>query len=110
MKNFQVSKDILPIAKFKTHASSLLKDLNTTRRSIVITQHGKPVGVVISPKDYDYLIKRENFLDAISLGLRDSNDKNVISDEKFKKQLEAEFGKFDAWKKYFGHTKHKLIW
>ncbi len=96
MRDFQVSEDILPIAKFKTHASSLLKDLNTNRRSIVITQHGKPVGVVISPKDYDYLTKREKFLDAISHGLKDSNDKNIISDENFKKQLDSEFGKLDV--------------
>lgn len=92
MKEFQVSEDILPIAKFKTHASSLLKDLNTNRRSIVITQHGKPVGVVISPKDYDSLINRENFLDAISEGLKDSYDNNVVSDEDFKEKLNSEFG------------------
>jgi len=92
MKGFQVSEDILPIAKFKTHASSLLKDLNTNRRSIVITQHGKPVGVVISPKDYDSLINRENFLDAISEGLKDSYDNNVVSDEDFKEKLNSEFG------------------
>lgn len=92
MKEFQVSEDILPIAKFKTHASSLLKDLNTNRRSIVITQHGKPVGVVISPKDYDSLINRENFLDAISEGVKDSYDNNVVSDEDFKEKLNSEFG------------------
>ncbi|SDU11351.1 type II toxin-antitoxin system Phd/YefM family antitoxin [Desulfobacula phenolica] len=95
MKDFQVSEDILPIAKFKTNASSLLKDLNTSRRSIVITQHGKPVGVVISPKDYDFLVNRNKFLDAISEGLKDSNDKNIVSDEDFKKKLDAEFGKFE---------------
>ncbi len=95
MKSFQVSEDILPIAKFKTHASSLLKDLAVTRRTIVITHHGKPAGVVISPKDYDYLINREKFITAISIGLEDSNDNNVISDDKFKEQLDAEFGKLD---------------
>ena len=92
MKGFQVSEDIIPIAKFKTNASSLLKDLNTSRRSIVITQHGKPVGVVISPKDYDLLVNREKFLDSISEGLKDSNENNVVSDEDFKKKLDAEFG------------------
>lgn len=92
MKEFQVSEDILPIAKFKTQASALLKDLSINRRSIVITQHGKPVGVVISPKDYDSLVNREKFLDAISEGMKDSNDNNVVSDEDFKKKLDSEFG------------------
>ena len=96
MDRIQISEDIIPIAEFKTHASSLLKELKNNHRSIVITQHGKPAGIVLSPKDYDYLLNRQKFLDSVFNGLQDSNQGKILSDEEFKLKLESVFGNLDA--------------
>ena len=96
MKEIQIAEDIIPIGEFKTHASALLKELKNVHRSIIITQNGRPAGVVLSPKDYDFLINRQRFLDSVFNGLKDSNEGNVISDEEFKGKLESIFGQLDV--------------
>ena len=96
MEEIQIAEDIIPIGEFKTHASALLKELKNVHRSIIITQNGRPAGVVLSPKDYDFLINRQRFLDSVFNGLKDSSEGNVISDEEFKGKLESIFGQLDV--------------
>lgn len=92
MENIQTAEDIIPIAEFKSHASSFLNKIKENHRSIIITQHGKPAGVVLSPGDYDELMNREKFIRAILRGFKDSEEGRVISNDEMEKQLKAEFG------------------
>jgi antitoxin YefM len=96
VKRIQISEDIIPIGEFKTHASALLKELKESHRSLIITQNGKPAGIVLSPKDYDFLLNRYNFINSVFEGLKDSHQGNTISDEEFKGKLESYFGNLDS--------------
>ena len=88
MTNLQVSEDILPLGQFKTHASQLLKSINTNNRTIVITQNGKPAGVVMSPTDR--LNSQARFILAVQQGLNDEQAGRVIDDEQLDAVLERE--------------------
>jgi PHD/YefM family antitoxin component YafN of YafNO toxin-antitoxin module len=39
---------------------------------VIITQNGKPAGVLLSPDDYDELVYRKSFLDSVGRGLADA--------------------------------------
>ena len=65
MKPIQVSQDILPLGEFKTHASQALRRVRESQRPIVITQNGKPAGVLLSPEEFDRLTERERFVAAV---------------------------------------------
>ena len=95
MKNIQISNDIIPIAKFKTHASSIMEDVKLHHKSVVITKNGEAAGVLINPEDYDRWIERDRFLGAMENGLNDSEAGRIFSDEESKALLEREFGKLD---------------
>jgi len=90
MKPLRVSEDFVSLGEFKAKASKLLERLKDAR-SVVITHHGKPAGVLISPEEFDELRARVEFIDKIRQGLADVAAGRVISDEELAKELEREF-------------------
>ena len=90
MSNLQISEDILPLGQFKTHASQLLKSINNSNRSIVITQNGKPAAVVLSPGEFDRLNAQARFISAVQQGLNDDQTGRVINDDELDAVLERE--------------------
>ena len=55
MKQIKFSEDVVPLGEFKTHASRILRHLNDTGRPVLITQNGKPAGVLITASEFDRL-------------------------------------------------------
>lgn len=90
MSNLQISEDILPLGQFKTHASQLLKSINSNNRAIVITQNGKPAAVVLSPNEFDRLNAQVRFISAVQQGLNDEQAGRVIDDDELDTILERE--------------------
>ncbi len=39
---------------------------------MVITQNGRPAGVLLSPREYDRMQERQRFLESIAAGLADA--------------------------------------
>lgn len=93
MKNIQVSEDIFPIGHFKAQASRLLHELGKSHQAIIITQNGKPAGVLISPQEFDRLQERQHFIAAVEEGLQDAKTGKVIEDYELDGILEKRFGK-----------------
>jgi prevent-host-death family protein len=71
MPHVRVSEDFVPVSDFKAQAAELLKRVGDTRKPLVITQNGRPAGVLLSPAAYDDLIERTEFVAAVSAGLAD---------------------------------------
>ena len=92
MRPIQFSEDVVPVAAFKTHMAKVLQKLRESDRPIVITQNGKPAAVMVSPKEFDRLLERERFIDAVRAGLSDSEAGRLVSDKDLDRQLTAEFG------------------
>lgn len=87
MKNISVSSDIVPVGEFKAGLAKYLKEINSKRNSLIITQNGKPAGVLISPLEFDELMETRIFIDSISRGLSDSESGEVFSTSRLKKEL-----------------------
>ncbi len=88
MKEVIISEDIVPIGEFKAHAAQWVKRMRTTGHPLIITQNGKPAGVMISPEDYDRVVEKERFLTSIAAGLADAESGNTYSSEELKKFFE----------------------
>ncbi len=87
MKTLHVSDDIIPIGEFKTSLSKWLKKINKTGHPLVITQNGRPAGVLISPSEYDELIHKKSFIESINRGLSDVEKGNVYTTQELKDEL-----------------------
>ena len=89
MKTISVTNDIVPIAEFKTGISKWFKSLKATGHPLIITQNGKPAGVLLSPGDYDDLVYKKSFLDSISRGVSDSEKGKTYQTEEIQTALKA---------------------
>lgn len=92
MKQVQIAQDILPLAKFKSQASQVLRRLKDSQRPVVITQNGSPAAVMITPEDFDLLTERQRFVSSVKAGLKDAEEGKLLSDKEVEKRLLAEFG------------------
>ncbi len=87
MNRLNVSDGIIPIGEFKTGLSKWIKNVQNTGNPLVITQNGRPAGVLISPSEYDDLIYRKSFHNSINRGLSDVEAGNTYSTEELKAEL-----------------------
>jgi prevent-host-death family protein len=91
MNSFRVSEDILSIGAFKARAAEVLRKLRERQQPIVITHHGKPAAVLLTPEEFDRLSEHDRFLAAVHEGLADSDAGRVVDDYTLTRELEAGF-------------------
>lgn len=60
MKALKISKDVVTLAEFKDKAVSLLEQLSSSSRPLLITENGKPAGVLLSPEEFDRIQGRKS--------------------------------------------------
>ena len=89
MKTILISSDIVPIAEFKAGISKWFKGIQKAGHPLIITQNGKPAGVLLSPGDYDELVYKKSFVDSVSRGIADAENGNVYSTKELKAALIA---------------------
>ncbi|MBM4172567.1 MAG: type II toxin-antitoxin system Phd/YefM family antitoxin [Ignavibacteria bacterium] len=88
MKNILVANDIIPVGQFKSGLAKYLKEIQNKRNSLIITQNGKPAGVLISPSEFDDLRQTKIFIDSISRGLSNSEKGEVFSTSQLRSELQ----------------------
>lgn len=88
MKNILVANDIIPVGQFKSGLAKYLKEIQNKRNSLIITQNGKPAGVLMSPSEFDDLRQTKFLIDSISRGLSDSEKGEVFSTSKLRSELQ----------------------
>lgn len=92
MKSLHIAEDILPMAEFKAQASRVFRRLREEGRPMVITQNGRPAGVLIPPQEFDRWQEQERFLSAVREGLADAEAGRLTTDEEMTAELDRAFG------------------
>ncbi|MFA6597048.1 MAG: type II toxin-antitoxin system Phd/YefM family antitoxin [Ignavibacteriaceae bacterium] len=88
MKDILVANDIIPVGQFKTGLAKYLKEIQNKRNSLIITQNGKPAGVLISPTEFDDLRQTKLFIDSISRGLSASEKGELLSTSQLRSEMQ----------------------
>jgi PHD/YefM family antitoxin component YafN of YafNO toxin-antitoxin module len=87
VKNISISRDIVPIAEFKTSIAKWFRNLHNTRHPLIITQNGKPAGVLMTPEEFDELVYQKAFLDSLGRGISDAENGRVYDTREVKAVL-----------------------
>ena len=83
-----ISTDIKPVTYLKAKAADLLKQINETRRPVIITQNGEPRAVLQDPKSYENMRNAIGILKLISQGEGDIRKGRGKSQEDVFKDIE----------------------
>ncbi len=87
MKPLRVSQDIVPMAEFKGQAAHWFRRVAENNQPVVITQNGKPAGVLLSPAEFDRLVERHRFLEDVAAGVADLDAGRVVRTDELKRRL-----------------------
>ena len=82
MKTLKVSKDVVTLAEFKSQAADLLERIGSSAQPLLITQNGKPAGVLLSPAEFDRIQEQDSarFIASVNRGIEDAiNDRTLTS-------------------------------
>ena len=92
MRSVRISEDFVPVSEFKAQAADWLRRLVETGGPVVVTQNGRPAGVLLSPQSYDELTERARLVQAVEEGLADSQAGRVHSHDEVVRLMKARFG------------------
>jgi prevent-host-death family protein len=82
-----LSNDIKPISYVKAHTAEMLKQVEDGRNPIIITQNGKAKAVLIDVDSYQKLINSINLMKLISIGEKDFQKKQFITDNELEQEI-----------------------
>lgn len=86
MKRLILDQDVKPVSEFRSNASSLLKHVRTTKRPLVITQHGRSAAILLDVNEYDKLMEKLDLLQDIREAEEQINEGKGISHKAALKQ------------------------
>ncbi|MCC6572399.1 MAG: type II toxin-antitoxin system Phd/YefM family antitoxin [Planctomycetes bacterium] len=65
MKRPNVQHDILPLSEFRTRMAELVERTNKTGQPLILTQRGRSVAVVMSPREFEDITYRDRLIRAV---------------------------------------------
>ena len=92
MRALRISENFVPISEFKAQAADWLRKASASGQPVVLTQNGRPAGVLLSPEAFDDLTEQARFVAAVSEGLADADAGRLHSHTDVKARIQARFG------------------
>lgn len=89
MKALKLSKDVVTLAEFKSQAAAILERIGSSSQPLLITQNGKPAGVLLSPAEFDRIQEQDSarFVASVNRGLSDADEGKVLTSAEVKSRL-----------------------
>lgn len=89
MKALKLSKDVVTLAEFKSQAAAILERIGSSSQPLLITQNGKPAGVLLSPAEFDRIQEQESarFVASVNRGLSDADEGKLLTSTEAKSRL-----------------------
>jgi prevent-host-death family protein len=87
MRSIRISEDFVPVSEFKAQAADWLRRIGESGVPVVVTQNGKPAGVLLSPATFDALIEKARFLAGVEEGLSDAAAGRTVSHREVRGRL-----------------------
>jgi prevent-host-death family protein len=91
MRAVRVSEDFVPISAFKAQAADWLRKVAETGAPVIVTQNGKPAGVLLSPQAFDALTERARLVTAVEQGLADADAVRVHAHGEVVRRMKSRF-------------------
>jgi prevent-host-death family protein len=92
MRGVRISENFIPISEFKAQASDWLRKLGETDAPLIVTQNGRPAGVLLSPRAFDALTEQARFVAAVTEGLADAEAGRLHDHADVVARMKARYG------------------
>jgi len=87
MQRLLLDQDIKPLSEFRANAAAFIKQVQTTKRPMVITTHGKSAAVLLDVVEYEALIEKSEVLQDIHTAERQLEEGKGLGHEEAKSRV-----------------------
>jgi len=75
------------VTTLKRQAAKILADLHTSKKPVLITEHGKPSAYLVDVEDYEFMQQRMVILEGVTRGEQAIKNGDTFSNEKAKEKM-----------------------
>jgi antitoxin YefM len=87
MPRISFDSDIHPLSDFRSNFASYINQVHTTKRPIVITQHGRSSAVLMDVTEYERMVDKFELIKDIEIATKQLEDGHGIPHEQVRKRL-----------------------
>ena len=92
MQPLKLDEDIRPLSEFRAGVASFVRQVNETRRPLVLTQHGRGVAVLVDIHEFEAMRERLALLEDIAAAEEQVAAGRVTSHEEAKARVIGKLG------------------
>ena len=70
MQRLRINEDIRPLSEVRTGMANFIKQVQETKRPLVITQHGKGVAVLVDAHEFEAMQEKMDLLMDVQISLQ----------------------------------------
>ena len=87
MRRMIIEQDIRPMSEFRSGVASFVKQVHDTKRPLIITQHGKGVGVLLDVGEFEAMQEKIELLEDIQTSISQLEAGNGVSHSDAKQEV-----------------------
>ena len=87
MQRLKIDEDIKPLSAVRTGIASFIKQINNTKRPLIITQHGKGVAVLLDVSEYEAMQEKLELLTDVQNSLSQLEKGQGVAQEDAKEKI-----------------------
>jgi antitoxin YefM len=89
MPAIRLSEDVKPISDLKSRASAIVNHVRQSHRPLLLTRRGQGVAVLLDVEEYERLVERAEFIEAISEGMEAAARGDIVDHAEAQKILDS---------------------
>ena len=87
MNRINLETDIRPLSDFRANIASIIEEIKTTKRPVVLTQHGRSAAVMLDVAEYEKILEKIELMNDIEIAEAQIKSGKGISHNKAKSQI-----------------------
>ena len=92
MRRLIIDQDIRPLSEFRSSVASFIRQVHDTKRPLVITQHGKGVGVLLDVGEFEAMQEKIELLEDIQTSLAQLQHNEGVNHQDARKEVLKRLG------------------
>lgn len=91
MPPLRPTTDVRPVTEFRMNTSAVIEQMHSTKRPVILTQHGRSAAVLLDPEVYESLIDEIELLRDLAVSEAQIASGQVIAHEEVVRQMREKY-------------------
>jgi prevent-host-death family protein len=91
MPPLRPSTDVRPVTEFRANTSAVIEQMHSTRRPVILTQHGRSAAVLLDPEVYEGLIDEIELLRDLAVSEAQAAAGQVLSHDEVARRMREKY-------------------